>query len=164
MRKESDTLVELIDYTRRLTKWYISKVPEEMLKPGVDIDDFPVNSAYWLTAHITWAQYSISRSIGAPKMDVQWLDEFRISSPKTPHQERWPDKDDLLKTMDDIHESTLTFVGELTSETLDEVHPNEALHYLFKTKRQAIFHIVRHEGYHTGQIGLIAKSSGADTV
>ena len=163
-RTEAMAIAELLNYTRGLTKWYISKVPQEKLNETLEINGHQMNSAYWLIAHLTWAEYSISRSLGAPKLGVGWLDEFKISSPHTPHQDEWPVYADLHQAMDEVHESTVEFTQSLSYETLNEVHPNEQLHHIFKTKRQALFHINRHEGYHTGQIGLIAKAYGAKTV
>lgn len=89
-RNEADSICEMLDYTRKLTKWYISKVPSELLTKSLTIEGHEMNSAYWLIAHLTWAQYSISRSIGASHDRQDWIAEFKISSPHTGHQDHWP--------------------------------------------------------------------------
>ncbi len=102
--------------------------------------------------------------MGGPTLPPDWPKDFRLGSQMTDRQEYWPAVDELKALFGSIHKSAGAYIKGLSDVHLDQDYPNAALHSIFKTNRDALYHIIRHESYHSGQIGLNCKMHGIKTI
>ncbi|MEZ4823207.1 MAG: DinB family protein [Ignavibacteria bacterium] len=68
--------------------------------------------------------------------------------------------EEVLKTMDEVHEKALTVIKNQTDEQLDEDNLFGESFGGSKSKRTLIIHAIRHEPMHIGQLSWILKSNG----
>jgi hypothetical protein len=163
-KPESHTLAEVLDSTRDLTKWYLSLLkkadPEKTFKAG----RVSLNSALWVAAHMTQSEHRLLvEGLGGKSLAAPWMKEFGIGSKPLPPG-KGPAFKDVLAKMDAVHRAALKAVKSLKDADLDK--PN-ALGFKFggkDSKRNLIYHAIRHEGCHAGHLGWICKLSGIKTV
>ena len=155
-------LCDALDNQRRLTKWYLKKIPQEMLAERIEANGIKLNSPLWLVAHLIWTDYSIGLfPFGFKGEQPQWLNEVGYkSSGELPNNA--PNTQKILDLFDSTHQLKLDFFQTLEESILDEPYPVEWLG--FKSNYYALLHLLRHEGVHTGGIATFCKLKGIKTV
>jgi len=159
-RNETDVLCEVIDNTRELTLYYLTKLK------GVDIfktftaGNQTFNSAFWIICHMAWAQdFMLLKASAGPDLKIDWLKKFSIGTTLPPREE-CPPIQDVLEALQLIHLKAVTHLRTLTGDELDG--PNH-INLTFGTDqsiRKCIHHCIRHEGVHMGHLSWLAKMHG----
>jgi hypothetical protein len=123
-----------------------------------------INSAYWLVAHLAWAENMLLlKGLNGPALSIPWLEKFGFGSEKE-KKEGLPDIKDVLHTLNEIHARAMEFLRNIKDEELEE---DNLLGFSFganPSKRLIVHHLIRHESVHAGHLGLIAKMQGIKTV
>lgn len=157
-----ELLCDALDNQRRLTKWYLKKIPKEILGERVEVDGIKLNSPLWLVSHLIWTDYNIGLlPLGHKNHNHKWLDQVGFkSSGEMP--EDAPSIDEIFELFDNTHQLKLDFFKNLNDSILDEPFAVEWLG--FKNNYYALLHLIRHEGVHTGGISTFCKLKGIKTV
>lgn len=158
-------LAQTLDEQRNLTRFYAGKLKGEDMHREFEVNGYTTNSAYWILAHLCWAEHmTIVECFGFEPLDIPWLKHFRIHSPKGVKPAIEPSLDEVLAAMKEIHTYCLEKLSVMTDEELDT---DNVLGMAFgenKSKRFMAMHAIRHEGTHCGQLSLIAKMYGKQTI
>ncbi len=103
-------------------------------------------------------------SMGHPKLDIQWLYWFKIGCDKDADQKEWPSLEDVFTAMKQIHEVAMENLSGMTDAELDQDNELGIAFGENRSKRFMAMHAIRHEGTHCGQLSLIVKMYGKQTV
>ena len=161
-RTEAIILAETFDYVRKMTK-HMGKYLKDVDKTRrVEANGITFNSPLWIMAHLTWAEHNILIvGVGGKPMDIPWLDKVSFGS-KPDDQTGLPTYEEIIETMDKVHETAMNTVKALTDEELAQ--PNNAPGFgSATTKRTVIQHAIRHEPMHAGHLSWLAKLNGVKT-
>ena len=52
-------LCDVLENQRRLTKWYLKRIPVEDLSIRIEVNGRELNSPLWNVAHLIWTDYHI---------------------------------------------------------------------------------------------------------
>ena len=141
----------------------MSKLKEVDMTKSFEYDGKEFNSAYWIVAHIAWAENMLLlRGTGGKRVRLPWLKSFEIGS-KYEHTSEMPPIKEIIEGMKLIHETAKTHLKTLSVDDLDK--PN-TLDFEFmgdKTIRMIIQHAARHEASHAGHLGWLCKMHGVKT-
>ena len=158
-------LAEMLDEQRNLTRFYLGKLKGEDMHREFEINGYTTNSPYWIIAHLCWAENSVGlKSLGHQGVDIPWLNDFRIHSPKGEKTASEPSLQEVLSAWKQIHATMLEYLSSLTDEELDKDNETGIAFGENTSKRFMAMHTIRHEGTHCGQLSLIAKMHGKETV
>lgn len=158
-------LAQTMDETRNLTRFYLSKLKGENMHRQFEANGFTTNSPFWIMAHLCWAENMLLlQCMGHKGVDIAWLNDYKIGMTKGSKPANEPSLEEVLAAMKEIHAVSLESLSKMTDAELDE---ENALGIAFgenKSKRFMAMHAIRHEGTHLGQLSLIAKMYGKQTV
>ena len=161
--EQTKVIADILDNARRLTRWYFSFLNEDLLYSRFELDGTRLNSAYWIAGHLAWTQDFVLSGILGKKESPSWVEDFKLGHP-APDPYEGPDFDALWDVFNYLHRKTIQFIRDFDEKTLDHDFPDTAAHFIFRTNRMAFYHLVRHEGYHCGQLGIICKLGGVETI
>lgn len=158
-------LAQTMDEARNLTRFYSRKLKGEDMDRVFEVNGFTTNSPYWILAHLCWAENMLLlQCMGHKGLDIPWLNDFKIGSSKGEKPANAPDLKEVLTALKDIHVAALEQLASMTDEELDEDNVLGVSFGENRSKRFIAMHAIRHEGTHLGQLSLIAKMYGKQTV
>jgi hypothetical protein len=163
---EANILANVFEQTRQLSRFYISRLKETDPTATIQVGQIPLNSVYWIVAHLAWAEYFllVTGTNGTQlKPEWAWLLQYGFGSDGkiAPNS---PDFKTAFDTLNQIHSEVMEHLNTLSPESLDE---ENTLGFNFgglNTKRSIIQHAIRHEGTHAGHLGWLCKLNGIKTV
>ena len=154
-----------MDETRNLTRFYVGKLKGEDMDRVFEINGYRTNSPYWILAHLCWAENMLLlQCMGHGGLDIPWLKDFRIGSSKGEKPANAPSLKEVLDALKEIHATALKHLSGMSDDDLNEESPITLPFGEDKSKRFVAMHAIRHEGTHLGQLSLIAKMYGKQTV
>ncbi|MCB0669301.1 MAG: DinB family protein [Saprospiraceae bacterium] len=160
---QENIIADILDNTRRLTRWYFSLLEEDMIFYQFTLNENDVNSAYWIAGHLSWAQYVVLRALDPQVRDIPWIHEFALGTPSV-DPTHGPEFTEVWDAFNNLHRQTIQLIRRFPTSQLDQDFPDENMHFVFQSNRMAFYHLIRHEGYHSGQLGLICKGAGVQTI
>lgn len=161
VRSEQETVAEILDKTRKLSRYYLSKldVVDPLLQ--IQVGDHKLNCITWIAAHLTWAEHElVVCALGAEPLPIPWLDQFQYGTSSEP-QDSWPSLNEIRVDLDRVHAAALAAIRSQTD------FGDPAQIELFgptSTKRDIVYHAIRHEGTHAGHLGWLCKLNGLETI
>ena len=163
-KSEARVLADCYQDVRKLTKFYLSKAATIDEHERIVANGVRLNSLYWLTGHLAWAENALLlKAIGGEPLDIPWLDRFELGA-DFEYDSSLPPHDELVKTMDTIHDRAMRTILSMTPEQLEEPQLDTGLFGPEAQKRTIIRHAIRHEPCHAGQIGWLCKMHGIETI
>lgn len=160
----SETLAQATDSTRDLLYFYLSKLDKSLWYITPEVNGEKLNSVAWELCHMVWGQdYLILQACANRSSNIAWLEKFGIGNP-TVNTTELPTIEEIKEALKMVHTQSLEVIRGLSDSDLDS--PNH-INLDFKkgnSKRQIIYHHIRHEGGHIGHIGLLCKLFGAKTI
>lgn len=160
----SETLAQATDSTRDLLYFYLSKLDKSLWYKTPEVNGEQINSVAWELCHMVWGQdYLILQACANRSSNIAWLGKFGIGKPTVKTAEL-PTIEEIKEALKMVHAQSLEVIRGLSDSDLDS--PNH-INLDFKkgnSKRQIIYHHIRHEGGHIGHIGLLCKLFGAKTI
>ena len=148
-KTKGQVYAEAFESIRNITKLYLSNVEDNFLRTRYEINGAKLNSAYWINAHLVWAEhYLIVRAVGNKNMDIPWLEQFGVGTIA----------DKATQELD------INILKSLPDEELGKPNHINASFDNEKTKDAVIKHCIRHEPMHAGHISWILKISGVKMV
>jgi hypothetical protein len=162
---EAESLRHLVGHTRQLTLAMLKKLEGADVRKRFEVDGRKLNSVYWLTAHMAWAQNNlILRSTGGPNPEVKWLKFFALGKPAEEGETNGPSWEEVLAGFHKVHEFSMIQLEQLDPALLDS--PNKIDWEIMggKTMRNTIMHHIRHENNHAGQLFWLVNFHGGKTI
>ena len=161
---EAETLAQVYENVRALTKYYIAKSKDIDSFKRYEVNGVLLNSRYWLLAHLVWSEHQLLvKSLLNRDMEIPWLAQFEFGSEPPAAQEGLPTLEEVLSAMNDVHLAAIEAIRSMTDADLDsETHTGMGFRN-DKSKRMIIHHAIRHDPCHTGQLGWLCKVSGVET-
>ena len=162
---QAQLLADTFDKTRQLSKFYLSKLKEVNAEETIVLNGYETNSIYWIAAHLIWAEdYLAIIETGGKSIAAEWVKKFAINTDGELPDNR-PDFKTVLDEMKRVHEAAMNHINTLSDEQLDEQNTT-GFHFGDgnATKRMMLQHCIRHEGTHLGQLSLLAKIYGKQTI
>jgi len=165
LRTEANVLADTYESVRALTKWYLSKMKDVDMHKIFEADGKKLNSAYWITAHLTWSeQFLLLMALGGKTLDIPWLEQFRIGSKYPNDTGTLPPIKQILDAWKEIHAAAMTHVRSLPDEILVKDNPAGFGFGGDNSYRIMIQHAIRHEAIHTGHLSWLCKLYDIQTV
>jgi hypothetical protein len=159
-RNETEVLCEVIDNTRELTLYYLTKLKGVDLYKSFSAGPQSFNSAFWILCHLVWSQdFLLLKATEGPDLGITWLNKFSIGS-KLPAREECPALPAVLDALRLVHETAVKHLRSLDPAMLDEANAVDLKFGTDNSKRICIHHCIRHEGVHMGQLSWLAKMHG----
>jgi uncharacterized damage-inducible protein DinB len=163
-KTQAQILAEAFESVRNITKLYLSNLDDKFLRKRHEINGIKFNSAYWISAHLVWAEhYLIVQGVGNKEMDIPWLKEFSIGSDPEKADQKL-DINTIRKKMDEVHAEATKILNSLSDEEIEKPNHINATFGQKNTKGAVIRHCIRHEPMHIGQVSWILKINGIKMV
>ncbi|CAN5256035.1 hypothetical protein BH09BAC1_BH09BAC1_24390 [soil metagenome] len=160
---QAQMIADIFYETRKLTRFYLNKVDPTWAEWQYVADGVRLNSAYWLIAHLTWAEHALlMASLGGPKLDIPWLNHYALGTDGTLHEGR-PSFEELVAEFNRVQAHAMECGSSLTDEQLETPADTSAIQWN-TTKRKVAYHAIRHEGTHVGHFGWLCKIKGVKTI
>jgi len=160
---QAQIIADIFEETRKLTRFYLSKIDPAWAEWQPEADGVKLNSAYWLVAHLVWAEHALLvASMGGTTLNLPWLNHYALGSDGSLHEDR-PSFSAMIAQLNEIHQYADDFVRTLTDEQLNEPASITAIQWN-TTKRKVLYHAIRHEGTHVGHLGWLCKIKGIKTI
>lgn len=156
------TIAEMLDQSRKFNRYYISLLDHDRLHESYTLDSVKMNSAYFIVGHLGWTEWAIiTQSLKGPAFEAPLLEQFHIGSRQGSHPVEL-DFGALVAEIDRVHAFTLDYIQGLSEAELEEDVFLAPANWN-TVRRKALYHVIRHESFHTGQLSWIAKVHGAKT-
>jgi len=155
----AQTIAEMLDQSRNFTRFYLSQIDPERIHERHTFDGIPGNSAHFLMGHLAWSEWLlITEYLKQPDFASPLASIFHIKAKEENIKVQYTYQD-LYTEMTRIHQATLEYIRNLEASDLEEeVYLAPANWHT--TLKKALYHIIRHESFHSGQLALIAKVQG----
>ena len=163
-RTETQTLVETLELSRDLTRYYLKNLENQDFYKVFEVEGKQLNSILWLIAHITVSEnWLLLVCTGGEKVDIPWARQFGLGS-EIPKKEDYPPIDEILKKFKEVHFKAINYINDLTDEDLSQPTTNGIDFGGEDSVRAIIKHAVRHEASHAGHLGWLCKLFGVKTI
>jgi len=163
-KTETQTLVEMLELSRDLTKFYLSKLKDKDIHKTFEVEGIQLNSILWLMAHITVSEnWLLLVCTGGDRVKIPWARQFGLGS-EIPKKEDCPPFEEVLDYFYQVHKKATTYISQLTDEDLGKPTTNGINFGGEDSVRAIIKHAIRHEGTHTGHLGWLCKLYGIKTI
>lgn len=159
MKTQAETLASVVDSTRNLARFYLSKLKEHDPAREFECNGIRFNSVRWTIAHMTWAQNNLLLAgTGGKRLEITWEKDFKIGS--DPSKVNYPEFSEILRTWKEVHANSISFIKTLSDDQLAEDNSIGFILQDGKSKAFIIEHHIRHEGFHIGHLGWLLKFYG----
>ena len=161
-----DAVIGQVEFARRYTLSLLENVPDSLwpvIPPGA------TSHIAWQVGHLAVSQYGLMlfRQRGRAEGDLDlmpgWLRKRfgRGSMPPTEPSEI-PSKSELLASLERIHMAAMKAIPTFTAQQLSE--PTEMPYAVHPIKLGALLFCPLHESIHSGQIGLLRRMHGFESI
>ncbi|MBL4594553.1 MAG: DinB family protein [Flavobacteriales bacterium] len=163
-KTETETLVETLELSRDLTKYYLKNLEHQDIYKVFEIEGKQLNSIIWLIAHITVSEnWLLLVCTGGEKVSIPWARQFGLGS-EIPKKEDCPPFEEVLSYFKQVHEEAIAYVSQLSDDDLGKPTTNGIDFGGGDSVRAIIKHAIRHEGTHAGHLGWLCKLFGVKTI
>ncbi|MCB0401733.1 MAG: DinB family protein [Flavobacteriales bacterium] len=163
-KTQTQTLVETLELSRGLTKFYLKKLEGQDLYKTFEVEGKKLNSILWLVAHITVSEnWLLLVCTGGEKANIPWARQFGLGS-EIPEKADYPPVEDIFEQFDRVHEKAIAYISTLTDEDLMKPTTNGVTLGGEDSVGAIIKHAIRHEGSHAGHLGWLCKLFGVKTI
>jgi hypothetical protein len=164
MNTEATALANIVDMTRDLVTFYTKNINEADWHTDFEFEGKIFNSIAWQIAHLAWAQnHLVLVASGGTSITKPWYDKVKIGSPKISSREL-PSVEEIKSTFHDVHDKSIEHLKTLSTVQLDETNKLNLKFRNGDSTRISIYHHIRHEGTHVGQLSWLAKMHGSKTI
>jgi hypothetical protein len=158
------TIIEAIESTRSLARFYLSKCKEQDPYKQFIIEGKNFNSLNWNIAHMAWAENMLLiESSGGPGLSYPWFEKVMIGVKNIPASEL-PPFEESLAAFKAVHEAAIAHLNTLSDEDL--IAPNKTgMNFgSLPDLKYTLYHHIRHDAIHIGNIGTLCKLYGLEVV
>lgn len=163
--READILAECFEDVRSLLKFYLMRAKEVDPFRVYEVEGKPLNTLYWLTAHLAWAEhFLLIDAIGGTPLEIPWLERFGDGAQPPSAFDDLPAFGEVCETLERVHERAMATLRSLSGAELDSANLVDLSFRAGTSRRIVVRHAIRHEPCHIGQIGWLIKAAGGETI
>lgn len=160
MPTEAEFLATMMDSARQYTLRYFDGLKDQDLHREFTVDGRTLNTAYWLIAHLTVSENGLLLiSTGGEVIKYSWAKYYTRGGQGLPAHER-PPFTEVWEAFNTVHTKAIAHLQTLDEAELDR--PNPTRLPVGPQVRHVVRQAIRHESYHTGQLGWLCKLYGID--
>jgi hypothetical protein len=113
-----------------------------------------VNHPAWSLGHLVGSSVALLKALGhEASLPEGWGEVFKTGGMPSGDPARYPSKDELLSTLESLHDRVTTAVKTADAATLATPHPHEGTRRYFPTiGDMVVFLMTSHEMDHLGQL------------
>jgi hypothetical protein len=139
-------------------------VDESKINDALTVNGIELNTPYWITAHLAWAEAFLILNVlgGEEDAKYEWLNEYGFGTKPSEIKTRPPYKE-VKETLDYIHALAMKQLRSTDDSFLNEKNKFGMKFDGKDDNRIAIHHAIRHEPMHIGQLTWFMKSKGMQT-
>jgi len=164
VKTETQTLVETLELSRGLTKYYLSHLKGKDVHHQFEVNSVKLNSILWLIAHITVSEnWLLLVCTGGERVRIPWARQFGLGS-EVPKKEDCPDFKEVLHYFKQVHQTAMAHVSQLTDKDLGKLTTNNTTFGGEDSVRAIVKHAIRHECVHAGHLGWLCKLHQVKTI
>ena len=157
MNQQVKILLEIIESTRSMTKFYLKKLSFVDPLRDLEIGDKKLHGINWTVCHLMWAEnFLLIESTGKEGMNFPWFEKVSIGSDYTISSEL-PPYSITFEAFNNLHKQAIEAIEKLTDEDLIKKASIILPFAKDTTIKDCIIHFIRHEGIHTGHLSWLAK-------
>jgi uncharacterized damage-inducible protein DinB len=121
-----------------------------------------VNHPAWSLGHLASASVGLLKALGHDaSLPAGWGEAFKTGGIPSSDPSGFPSKDELLSTLESLHDRVTTAVKASDSATLAMPHPHEGTRKHFPTiGDMVVFLMTSHEMDHLGQLAAWRRAMG----
>ena len=121
-----------------------------------------VNHPAWSLGHLAGASVGALKALGhEASLPEGWGDTFKTGGIPSGDPSAYPSKDELLSTLESLHDRVAAAVKAADSATLAAPHPQEGMRKYFPTVGDhVVFLMTSHEMDHLGQLAAWRRAMG----
>lgn len=161
---QAQLLAQTLQKVRDLTMWYLGMLKTSDPYQEFEVNGVKLNSIYWLTAHIAWAENMLVLEMcGGETVGVEWLKHYALGCDGSLHTDK-PDMKEAIGALKEIHAKSIELLHQLPDEKLEEINKREFGFGGDKSVRMMIQHCIRHEAMHTGHLSWLCKINGIKAI
>lgn len=168
LKSELATLRNMVDATRSLAHFGLKKLEgktQAELQTRFEVNGRKLNSAYWMVAHMAWAENNlIIRSTGGPNPEVPWLKFFALGKSADEGEACGVPYEEIYAGFKKVHQIAMEQLATLDPAQLDAENKLNWEILGGKTMRNTIMHHIRHENNHIGQLLWLVNLHGVKTI
>jgi DinB superfamily len=165
MRTEQHTLKELTKETHHLVLYYLKHLKDTDVSRVISIDGIELNSVHWIAAHLcSIADMLFYAATGSENPDKpSWLSQYGLgSNPK--HVTDIPPFDSVVEYLNQIYHRAYDLIEQMPEEKLDQENLCNLSFGGDRTIRKVLYHQIRHEASHAGNLAWLCKLNGIKTI
>lgn len=159
----SKNVLTTFAFNLQYAQMLLADVPQEKMceQPGGI-----VNHPAWIVGHLGTTYNFIGQLLGFdPVCPPEWDKLFGMDSKPTNNPSEYPNKDELLKKLQEGHALAAKAFGEVADDALEKANPIESLAPMFPTVGELIaFLLTSHEAIHLGQLSAWRRAQGLPSV
>lgn len=162
----SELLALAVDDARKYSLFYANKLikSEADLFKTFESEGKKLNNAMFILGHLAVTEnYLCLRCTGGEIVRFGWAKLFALGAP-VPSASECPPLEEILHTMNEVHQKTLVHIRSLSNEDLDKINVGGFKFATDESNRSVILHSVRHESSHAGHLGWLCKLHGVKTL
>lgn len=164
MRTEAQTLCQAFEMSRNLSMSFFKLLEGKDLQKEFECEGKKLNSAYWIMGHLAVTEnYLLLKMCGGEIERFAWARPFGLGGAMPAEDER-PSMEEMLKTLDTVHQKAMQHIAALTEEQLNTPIETQLPVGKERTIRGVILHAIRHEASHAGHLGWLCKLHGVKTL
>lgn len=163
-KSEVEILTDVVDNTRQLTRWYLSKLKGVDVYKTFTCEGVELNPVIWLVGHLAFTEnWLLVKSTGGEGLRIPGYKLFTLGS-ELAKKEDYPPYEEVWAAFKAVHEHALAHLATLTDSDLDKPNTTGFQFAGENSIRSVIKHAARHEGSHAGHLGWLCKLHGVKTV
>lgn len=163
-KTETQTLIETLNSTRDLTRYYLSNLKGQDVHKVFEVEGKKLNSILWLVAHMAvsenWLLLVCTRG---EHVKIPWARQFGLGS-EIPKPEDCPSFEEVLEYFKKVHDTAIAHISTFTDADLASPTTNGIDFGGEDSKRAIIRHCIRHEGVHAGHLSWLCKLFDVKTI
>ena len=149
-----------IMYSRKLAE----DVPEEQMC-AQPVAGVVMNHAAFILGHLAWAADNGARLLGhASSLPPGWNTLFNTGAKPLDDRARYPTKEELLSTLDKVHQRLAEVVGQATTEALAQPAPEQMRRAFPSLGHMLLGLMTGHQASHLGQLSAWRRAIGLPSV
>ena len=157
-------LVEQMDNTRELTRYYLSKLKEVDVYESFCLNGKNLNPLIWEIGHLAVSQNWLVLYLGKGNPEkIEWGKLFALGT-TPPKKEEYPSYEEIWNTFKIVHNKSVNHVASLHDKDLDSA-PKKEIPFIKENNLKNLFmHSIRHEVIHAGHISWLCKLHNIPTI
>jgi len=154
---KAEQIALILDKTRETTLGYFTMLKDAHVHRRMNAEGTSINSPFWTLAHLAVSEnFLCLHAIGGPRIKLAWARDFGLGSVPLP-PEKCPPVEEIIDRAAEVHKTACDFISGLTDAELSAPTKTGTTFGGEDRVDSLIIHAIRHEGIHSGHLGLMVR-------